>query len=419
MEAVEGLEALDRVALDAGADSLPHDAIQVDEDAPLEEPVDLVLAGRVTLGEARERGLLVRRVVVRVEGRARVEPRDQEIHQLLEGRRLGGERDEAVGVAAPEGVELRDGRVGPAWVILDRGRVEHAEKVVDAIVERERIALEVEEEVASRRLGQDEEAAIRYERSCAGLRILRGPLWLDELPEGLAAVLTLDLDPGLLADARERGVAAAVELRPQRELERGKASARPDWARRRFHGALLEPAPLATADAGHEAQVIVGATQISADRPPAADVAVFDRIRVRVRGRVGRRADALVVRGGDEVCLHAAVVGHVVVDAEDHGLAGAPAERDVKLLGLLPLDPRQLVNVRADLEDGAGLDVAREMTCGRPPWRLSSPVSHDFKRRTGPDPDRPAWRRRERCPRGPRGHPATRRPPRGTRPRRR
>ncbi len=367
VKAVEGLEALDRVALDAGPDSLSHDAIEVDEDAPLEEPVDLVLASRMTLGEARERGLLVRRVVVHVECRVRIEPRDQEIHQPLEGRLLGGKRHEAIDVAAPEGVEPRGRRSGlhsrPARVILDQRRVEHAEQVVDAVVERERIALEVEEEVVSRRLGQDEKAAIRDECPCAGLGIL-GPVGLEELPEGLAAVLALDLDPGLLADARERDIAAAVELRPQRELEPGKASTGPDRARRRVRGALLEPAPLSAADSRHEAQVIVGTAPVPADRPPAADVAVLDGIRVRVRGRVGRWADALVVRGGDEVRLHAAVVGHVVVDAEDHGLASAPAERDVEPLGLPPLHPRQLVDVRADLEDGAGLDVAGELGVG-------------------------------------------------------
>ena len=111
-EAVEGLEALDRVALDAGADPLPDDAVEVDEDAAAEQPVDLLLAGRVALGEAREGGLLVRGVVVDVEGGIRVEPGDEEVHQALEGSLLGGEGDEPLGVAAPEGDEPWDGGRG-------------------------------------------------------------------------------------------------------------------------------------------------------------------------------------------------------------------------------------------------------------------------------------------------------------------
>ena len=107
-EAVEGLEALDRVALDAGPDPLPDDAVEVDEDAAAEQPVHLLLARRVALGEAREGGLLVGGVVVDVEGGVRVEPGDEEVHQALEGGLLGGEGHAPLGVAAPERDEPGD-----------------------------------------------------------------------------------------------------------------------------------------------------------------------------------------------------------------------------------------------------------------------------------------------------------------------
>jgi len=54
-------------------------------------------------------------------------------------------------------------------------------------------------------------------------------------------------------------------------------------------------------------------------------------------------------------------VGHVVRDAVTLDLSRAPAEGDVHPLGLEPLDPRELIHVRADLEEGARLGVAREL----------------------------------------------------------
>ena len=45
-------------------------------------------------------------------------------------------------------------------------------------------------------------------------------------------------------------------------------------------------------------------------------------------------------------------------------LAGAAAEDHVEPLRLGPLQAVELLDVRADLEDGAGLDVARELRVG-------------------------------------------------------
>ena len=62
---VEGLELLDRIALDARADSLADDVVvEVHEDAPAEEDVDLVFARRVALHQALEGTRLIAAVVI-------------------------------------------------------------------------------------------------------------------------------------------------------------------------------------------------------------------------------------------------------------------------------------------------------------------------------------------------------------------
>ena len=66
-EVVERLQLLDRVALDRRAQPLPHNAVQVDEDAPAEQPVHLVLARGVAAHQALDGRRLVRGVVVDVE----------------------------------------------------------------------------------------------------------------------------------------------------------------------------------------------------------------------------------------------------------------------------------------------------------------------------------------------------------------
>ena len=384
LQAVERLEALDRVALDAGPDALAHDAIEIDEHAAPQQPVHLLLARGMALRQAPERSLLVRRVVVHVHGRVRVEAADHEVHGLLEGGLLRGEGDEAVGVEAPEGMEGRRRRLPagrrPPRVSFRGSRIEDAEQVVDPVVEGERITLEVEEQIVRRRLRENEEPAVGHERP-RSRALVDGPLRVEQLPEHRAAVLALDLDPGLLPHARQRRIATAVEPGPQRELERGEAAARANGPRREVHGPLLERAALPARDPGDEAQVVVGAAAIAAGRPPAAHVAMRDGVRVGVQRRVGRQADSPLVGRSQEVRLHAAVVGHVVVDAEHDGLAGAPAERDVKALGLPALDAGQLVDVRADLDDGRRLDVPGELGVGhlvvpgtegavRLPWRV-------------------------------------------------
>ena len=79
-------------------------------------------------------------------------------------------------------------RAQKAWKVglavgVGQSRLEDAEEVVDPVVERVRVALDVEEQVARARLGQREEAAIRLE--AAVLEAAR----LDQLVERPAGAL--------------------------------------------------------------------------------------------------------------------------------------------------------------------------------------------------------------------------------------
>ena len=141
-----------------------------------------------------------------------------------------------VGVAAPDLVEAR--LAGPRR-ILERG-LQHAEQVLDAVVERERVALDVEEEVVRRRLGQHEEAPIGNERA------VLVALGIEELRLRDPLVLALDLDAGLLADALEGLAAHALEARRHRQLEDRELAAARD-------AAPLERRPLARRDPGDQA----------------------------------------------------------------------------------------------------------------------------------------------------------------------
>jgi hypothetical protein len=62
-----------------------------------------------------------------------------------------------------------------------------------------------------------------------------------------------------------------------------------------------------------------------------------------------------------ELALGHPVVGHEVGDPERLDVAGLAPEVDVHALGEAALDARQLVDVRADLEEGARLRVAGEL----------------------------------------------------------
>ena len=108
--------------------------------------------------------------------------------------------------------------------------------------------------------------------------------------------------------------------------------------------------------------MVVGPAALDALGGPPADVTVLDRLRICGGGRV-RRGDRIGHRR-EEPVAHAAVVGHVVVDTQPFDGPGAAAQGDVQPLRADALDRLQLVDIRADLQDRAGLDVASQFRVG-------------------------------------------------------
>ena len=121
--------------------------------------------------------------------------------------------------------------------------------------------------------------------------------------------------------------------------------------------------PLPRRDAGDEAEVVVRPPSARRTRPPSGRRRSARPAPDTCRRRE-RPAARLVGHRRQESVPRAAVVGHVVVDAQALDGSGAAAEGHVEPFRPDPLDPLELVDVRADLEDGAGLDVAGELRVG-------------------------------------------------------
>ena len=123
----------------------------------------------------------------------------------------------------------------------------------------------------------------------------------------------------------------------------------PELRERRDPG-RLEPLDLRPVDAGDAGEVVDGVPVRVADRLEVADAAVVDGV------GLGRR------RVGDEALeprADAPVVGGELAGLEGRLLA--VAEQDVDVLGLAPLDARELLVVEEELEDVGGLRGAREL----------------------------------------------------------
>ena len=116
---------------------------------------------------------------------------------------------------------------------------------------------------------------------------------------------------------------------------------------------------LTAGDAGDQAQVVVVPTTLCTDHPPAADVAMVDRLGIR-GGRVDRGRSLWPDRGV-EAGAGGPVVGHVVGHPERPEATGGTAQDDVERGGLDALDGGQHVHVHADLEHGGRFDVASEL----------------------------------------------------------
>ena len=125
-ESVEGFEPLDRVALDGRSDSLPHCAIEIDEDTAPQQPVDILLAGPVAPCEPLDGRRFVRGVVVHVQVRIGLQPFCDEVDECLERSALSGRGDGAT-IDRPDGMKC--------WLTVrsNSTRLDHAEEIVDTV----------------------------------------------------------------------------------------------------------------------------------------------------------------------------------------------------------------------------------------------------------------------------------------------
>src|SRR5439155_22759590 len=115
--------------------------------------------------------------------------------------------------------------------------LEHAEQVVEAVVEGVWVALDVEEEVARRWRRQRGKTPLGLDRPVR--------LWKEQLVMRPLLAATLELDPGLPVDPAERAGTRALERRRHRQRQLAKGFQRPDAAQ-------LEGVALAGGDPGHE-----------------------------------------------------------------------------------------------------------------------------------------------------------------------
>ena len=251
--AVELLQVLDGVALDACEDRLPRRRVQVNEEFGAQHPVHFLLARRVAPHQPLERARLVGREMVDTQIGMRLAPSLDVVYELLENRLLPGGETPALPVR-PE---------RPARVILRlpvRAERRPAEQVLEALRPHERRALNVEEHVAGRRRRQPREAALRF----AGTQFV----------VRRAALAPLQLDARLLAGAFVRRDGAP--LRPPRERKRLFGE-----PRQRLDAPTLNLPLLAGREPRDEREVVVSAAPPAAIQPPPADVAVRDGLRIR------------------------------------------------------------------------------------------------------------------------------------------
>ena len=89
--------------------------------------------------------------------------------------------------------------------------LEEAEEIVEPVIERVRIALDVEEQIARRGWRQRREPAIELDR--------RAGLGQEQLVFEASVTAALELDPGLLADARQRPGADVGQRRVHRQRQ--------------------------------------------------------------------------------------------------------------------------------------------------------------------------------------------------------
>ncbi len=320
-EPVERLERLDRVALHARPDGVADDGEQVHEALRAQQIVELLLARPVPAHQALERRWLVRRVVIDVHLRVALGARD-------------GVVDERFECAALLGVRVRPVRVIRRRAV--RVRRHPAEEVFAAVLARERIALEVEEHVFRRRLGQSRET--------------EPVLYRQQLVHRPRLIPARELDRGLVDGALERGLGASPHV------ERTVLAERAEPLKRR-HSALFDDATLHPRDPRDEGQVIVAAPPGVARRPPDARLALVDGL------GVVSRADVLVrARDGRlELRLDPPEVRRIGVEAIGLDRVLGVRRDDVKGRGCATLRVLEQRRVERELEDRRAARLHREL----------------------------------------------------------
>ena len=328
LEADQVLDLLEPVARPRDTEAALHDLVEVDEHLAAQQVVELGLTGAVAAHHPPERRDLVLRVVVDVQVGVLREPGVHLVDERLEGRAL------PVVVGRPPHGELVV-RVGLAPEVLEAARVVP-----------ERVALEVEEEIARRRIGQQREPGGGLER--------------EELVLVASALARDQLQPSLATELRERLVGhpgwAGLVVRARERGERGDVR-------------LPEPLDLPPLDPGDPAEVVDRVPVRVAPWPELADPAPVDR------ERLGRR------RIGDEALeppLDAPLVGGELLRPERlHRLV---PEQHVDPLRSDALQYSEPLAVEAELQDVRGLRVPREL-------RVESLVGPraDLRRRLHPD----------------------------------
>ena len=199
--------------------------------------------------------------------------------------------------------------------------VHESEQVFQAFVPSVHIALDRSEGVRFGGRGQRREPRIHRNRG-------------NQLADPLTALPCLELHPRLLADAGERGSVHAVDAGRCRQRQRREGGQRLDTARG-------QPPALVGRDAGNQRQMIDAAPMRPAVPLPVAELAVRDRLRMRLRRRIHVRLEALADN---------AVVRRVLRDAEGLESAALPAERQVHPLGRGALHLPQQVRVEQQLQ---------------------------------------------------------------------
>ncbi len=258
LEVVELLDLLDRVAGDAGPQRLLHDAVEVDEQLLPQPVVDLALARRVLAHEAPERGALVRRVVVDVQVGVDAAARLDPVDEALEGGLL------ALAVESPDDLvaNLTGAWLQPGTCCAVGSPVAPAEEVLEPARRLvEGVALEVEPDVARRRLREQPEAAVLLVR--------------EELDEAVAGARVVELERCLAAEALEG-------LRPDALDVCGRSG----LAERRQRGDPLRSEALGVQapEPRDEDRVVLLDSPVLAEVSEVADRAVVDRPRPRLRG---------------------------------------------------------------------------------------------------------------------------------------